>query len=354
MLLAVGVIALGLVLRQPDHIQFAVGRPRSAGSAELLALQRSRANDWTPTMLLLGQWTQIVGWWLLAGQGALPAVAAALGVAVQFRHLQEISHFAVHGVLARSAGANQWLAEVFVHHPIALGPVRIRRVRHVREHHPNAAVPGADPNLAELERAGLRPGLGTLRFALAVVHPLTPRGMGATAATLRGNLRHHGASRPLAALGVLAAAYLVGGWPAAVCGVLVPRLLLYPQLAWLSLFVEHTWFDPEFRTGSPARTEAGRCLRLYPSNRFLARVASTTWLPYGDLYHYAHSAHPGMRWNYLTAYERDLEQPHFMPSALVLGPASVARRHLRALAAGRGDTTPPNGCRAARASGPTA
>ncbi|WP_246096002.1 hypothetical protein [Streptomyces botrytidirepellens] len=55
------------------------------------------------------------------------------------------------------------------------------------------------------------------------------------------------------------------------------------------------WFDPEPRTGSPAWVEAGRCLRLYPNNRLLARLAAATWLPYGDLHHYAHSAHPSVR-----------------------------------------------------------
>ncbi|MFG2895371.1 hypothetical protein [Streptomyces sp. NPDC048248] len=48
---------------------------------------------------------------------------------------------------------------------------------------------------------------------------------------------------------MLAAAYLAGGWPGLVCGVLIPRLLLYPQLAWMPLLVEHTWFDAEPRTG---------------------------------------------------------------------------------------------------------
>ncbi|WP_240360998.1 hypothetical protein [Streptomyces clavuligerus] len=91
---------------------------------------------------------------------------------------------------------------------------------------------------------------------------------------------------------MLAAAYLAGGWTAVTLGVLVPRLLLYPQLAWISLLAEHTWFDPDHRTGTPAQVEAGRCLRLYPRNRLLAALAAATCLPYGDLHHYAHSAHP--------------------------------------------------------------
>ncbi|WP_338897122.1 hypothetical protein WBG99_17025 [Streptomyces sp. TG1A-60] len=40
---------------------------------------------------------------------------AALAAAVAFRRLQEISHFAVHGVLARANRLNTLLAEVAVH-----------------------------------------------------------------------------------------------------------------------------------------------------------------------------------------------------------------------------------------------
>lgn len=332
MLLALAVITAGAALRQIDRAHYARRRPRAAGSAQLIALQRTRANNWTPTLLLAGQWLQIAGWWLLASHGALTAAAAAVGVAVHFRHLQEISHFAVHGVLARTARANLLLAETFAHLPLALGPVAVRRRRHVRDHHPNATVAGVDPNLAELRQAGLRSGTTRLRFATALAHPLTPRGIKTTTAGIAANLCHD--PRRAAAVGVLlGAAYLAGGWTAVICGVLVPRLLLYPQLAWLSLLVEHTWFDPEHRTGAPAWIEAGRCLRLYPGNRALAHLAAATWLPYGDLHHYAHSAHPAVRWNYLPALERHLHRPHFTPDALLFGHASVAGRHLAALVA---------------------
>ncbi|MCO8308808.1 dihydrouridine synthase [Streptomyces sp. RKCA744] len=247
--------------------------------------------------------------------------------------MQEISHFAVHGVLARTRRANQTLAEAFVHYPLGLIPVPERRRLHVRDHHPNAARPGADPNLAELHQAGLRPGASRARFARAVVYPLTWRGIRSTTAGIAASLRHCGAwHRAAAACAVPGAAYLTGGWPALVCGFLVPRLLLYPQLAWLSLINEHTWFAPEPRTGSPAWVEAGRCLRLYPHNQLLARLAAATWLPYGDLHHYAHSAHPAVRWNFLPALERHLTQPHFTPDSFLTGPRSVIAHHRRALA----------------------
>ncbi|WP_150112934.1 hypothetical protein [Streptomyces violaceusniger] len=52
--------------------------------------------------------------------------------------------------------------------------------------------------------------------------------------------------------------------------------------------------------------------------------------PYGDLHHYAHSAHPAVRWNHLPALERHL-QPHFTPDSLLTGLRSVIAHHGRAL-----------------------
>ncbi|MFC5148910.1 dihydrouridine synthase [Streptomyces aureoversilis] len=330
MTLCLALLITGTALRQVDRAYFALRRPRTAPAAELIAHQRRRANNTTPLLLLAGQWVHIAGWWLLAAQGPLAATIAAVAVAIHFRHLQEISHAAVHGILARTPRANLLLAEVFAHYPLGLAPVPVRRLRHVRDHHPNAAIPGTDPNLAELHTAGLRPGLTRAAFAAALVYPLTPRGIRTTTTTITAVMRRF-PGRAAAAIALAGTAYLVGGTAGLLWGLLVPRLLLYPQLAHLSLIVEHTWFDPQVRTGSPAWVEAGRCLRLYPRNRALAALTAATWLPYGDLRHYAHSAHSGLRWNYLPALERHLAPPHFTPDGLLLGTSSVARRHFDAL-----------------------
>uniref|UniRef100_A0AAU2A7Z6 Dihydrouridine synthase n=1 Tax=Streptomyces sp. NBC_00093 TaxID=2975649 RepID=A0AAU2A7Z6_9ACTN len=332
MLLCIALLLTGAALRQIDRLHFARARPHTGSAAELITLQRTRANNLAPVLLLIGQWVQITGWWLLAAQSPLGAVICALAVAVHYRHLQEISHFAVHGVLARGRRANLLLAEIFAHHPLVLAPAVVRRDKHVRDHHPNATLDN-DPNLAELRVAGLRPGVSRTRFAQALVFPLTASGVRATAGEISSNLSQHTGRWPrlAAALLIPAAAYAVGGWPALLAGALLPRLLLYPQLAWLSLINEHTWFDPDTRTGAPAWVEAGRCLRLYPANRLLTALAALTWLPYGDLHHYAHSTHPAIRWNYLPALERHLASPHFTPGALLIGPDSVLQRHRRAL-----------------------
>ncbi|MFF4733890.1 hypothetical protein ACFY3M_53835 [Streptomyces mirabilis] len=79
--------------------------------------------------------------------------------------------------------------------------------------------------------AGLCPGATRHRFAIALVHQLTPSGIRTTATGLAANLRHSGTQHRTAAVGaVLAAAYRAGGWPAVVCGILVPRLLLTRSL----------------------------------------------------------------------------------------------------------------------------
>ncbi|MER5887007.1 fatty acid desaturase [Streptomyces sp. NPDC001941] len=329
MFTALSLITAGILLRQADRLHFARHTPHTAPARQLLALQRARANNLTPTLLLAGQWTQIAGLWLLAAHHPALAVAAAFGVAVQLRHLQEASHHAVHGVLARTRTANHLLAEALAHLPLGLAPVAVRHQRHVRDHHP-AATLATDPNLTDLHQAGLRPGVSRIRFALALLHPLTPAGAAATLTGLARDLRAHPA-RQAALLTVPAAAYLTAGWTGLFAGWLLPRLLLYPLLAWLSLIVEHTWFDPEHRTGPQPHVEAGRCLRLYPRNRALAALAAATWLPYGDLHHYAHSAHPGLRWNYLPALERHLPPPHFTPHGLALGAHTVTARHHHAL-----------------------
>ncbi|MFB7090872.1 fatty acid desaturase [Streptomyces sp. NPDC056296] len=340
------VIAVGIALRQADRWWFspARGRHRPDSLRSVMTLQRERLNDVTPVLVLLGHWLELAGWSAVAVHGGVwGCVVAAVAGAVKFRHLQEVSHFAVHGVLARGSRLNALLAEVAVHIPLGFVPVAVRRRRHVREHHPNATVAGADPSLAELRRAGLRAGATTTRCVLALVHPLTPAGLSDTVRGLCALWREPGAGRLRAACPVAMTVAAGGcfGWEAAVFVLVLPRLLLYPQLAWMSLLVEHRWFDPEPVTGPPVAVEAGRCLRLYPHNALLALLARGTWLPYGDLHHFAHSAHPAVRWNYLPALERSLCGPAYRPRALLLGESAVLRRHRRALASASPTPTAP-------------
>ncbi|MEU8506693.1 fatty acid desaturase [Streptomyces brevispora] len=332
-----GIIAVGMALRLVDRWWFSPRRGRHTPTTlrDIRTLQRERANNITPALLLAGHWTELVGWCLVAAHGGpMGWAAAAAAGAVKLRHLQEVSHFAVHGVLTRGARAGNVLCEAAVHVPLGFASVPLRRRRHVREHHPNATVAGADPNLRELHEAGLRAGVTGAGFLRALLFPLTPTGIAATVRGIADNV-HNGTRRWWRVAGfvaVPAAIMAAGGWQAALCGYAVPRLLLYPQLAWMSLLVEHRWWDAEPVPGSPAVVEAARCLRLYPDNAAWALLARGTWLPYGDLYHYAHSAHPAVRWNYLPVLEQNiLGTPAYTPTALMLGDDAVVRRHFRAL-----------------------
>ncbi|MEV8098846.1 fatty acid desaturase [Kitasatospora sp. NPDC085879] len=335
MLTFLTIIAAAIAVRQADRWWFSPrrGHAPTATRRDLVALQRARANNVTPVLLMAGHWVEMAGWWMVAAHsGAVGWAVEALAVAVKFRHLQEVSHFAVHGVLTRSPRLSTLLAEALVHVPMGLGPVPVRRERHVRQHHPNATVAGVDPNLVDLEQAGLVPGAGGWRFARGLVFPLTPAGLAATCRSLAANLAPRAGWWRLPAFGAAAAtAFLAGGWPAVLFAFVLPRLLLYPQLAWMSLIVEHRWFDAEPVSGSPAAVEAARCLRLYPQSAALALLARGTWLPYGDLFHYAHSAHPAVRWNYLPTLERIIGLPHYTPSGLLAGSSAVIGHHRQAL-----------------------
>lgn len=347
-------IAAGMAVRQADRWWFSPRRGRlpAATLRDVRTLQRERANNVTPVLLMFGHWLEISGWFLVAVHGGPVgwAVAAVAG-AVKFRHLQEVSHFAVHGVLTRSGRMGTVLAEAAVHVPLGFAPLSVRRRHHVREHHPNATVAGADPNLRELRDAGLRAGITSRRFLLALIFPLTPAGVATTMRGMAGNLGADSGRRwRLLGLAALSAAVVaLFGWKALLFAYAVPRLLLYPQLAWLSLLVEHRWWDAEPVTGPPAVVEAARCLRLYPRNPVLSLLARGTWLPYGDLYHYAHSAHPAVRWNYLPALETHaLGTPTFTPRSLLIGEGAVARHHFRALTRATGPVSVPPAATAAR------
>jgi fatty acid desaturase len=350
--LGLGVVGVGL--RQLDRWHFRTARGRRTGLDSVPAIleaQRSRANDLTPTLLLAGHWLEVAAWWGLAawsGSARLGSVGsgsvgsgsvvlrwaglalAAVMTAVKFRHLQETSHFAAHGVLFRRLRVGDTITEIMVHAPLGYRPVAARRERHVRRHHPNAAVLGVDPNLGELAAAGLWPGATAAGFVRGVLFPVTAHGIAATVWDIVRNLGGgeqrigwRGWWRVLIALLVPAAAFAIGGLPVLIAGYVLPRLLLYPQLAWMSLLVEHTWFEPAEPGVGRSETEASRCLRVYRDRKVLELLARYLWLPYGDLYHYAHSVHPAVRWNYLPRLEALLGFPNRTAPRVLFGRDSV-------------------------------
>ncbi len=324
----------GVAIRQVDRWRFSLYREGqqslpTLSLREILLRQRRSSNNVTPALLLIGHWLEIVGWWALGGWlGSWCWLIVASAIAVKLRQLQEVSHFGIHRALCRSPRVEDWLIEFGAHAPLALAAVPVRREKHVRRHHPNATVRDVDPNLADLRSAGMFVGCSFPGFVRAVVYPLTLRGMAATCRDLGRNLTASGSRwwRVPVCCGVVVLSYLVTGWPAVVFGVVLPRVLLYPQLSWLSLLAEHRWFDAGVPGGGHAEVEAARCLRLYPGRHVFAALARIGWLPYGDLFHFAHSVHPAVRWNYLPAVERIVGLPEFTPAKLLFGRSSAILR----------------------------
>jgi fatty acid desaturase len=326
----------GIILRQLDRWWYAPrrrGSPQPASIHDILMLQRQRSNNWTAPILLLGHWLEIIAWWYVAGRLGLPFdILVSVTIAFKFRQLQEVSHFAIHRVLTRNCRFGFWISEVTVHGPMALVPTTVRLDRHAKKHHPNATIAGLDPNLTDLTRAGFVANCGRTQFYRALLFPLTLRGvMDSTHGVVRNLLTPPRSYLRVAAfLSPILLAFVVGGIRAILFGLVIPRLLLYPQLAWLSLLAEHRWFDSNL-SNDRLKAEAGRCLRLYPHNQLNMSIARLTWLPYGDAFHYAHSSFPGVRWNYLARLDALLPRPSCTPTRFMFGKASLLNRHLLAL-----------------------
>lgn len=347
MSLVVAVIISAFLIRQIDRWWFSARRnpftPRSGETLEkILDLQRRRANNITPILLVLSVWLEIAGWCLLlSGCGLLAGTVLSLIIGTKFRHLQEITHFAVHGTLAKGKGVGDFLGESCFQAALGMPTVGRRRRTHVREHHPNATLVGLDPNLATLAAGGLKRGLGRKSFVIAIIFPITLAGLARTVReyvhdSLSGTSVKSALLRAGETVSVPAVLYGLSGAEGLLWGYVLPRLAIYPLLAWLSLLVEHRWFNSAPTIGVPLLDEASRCIRLYGSRRTLLFLARITWLPYGDAFHFAHSVHPGVRWNYLEALNGLLRADVAQYQTLLIGRQSALAELYREGACERG------------------
>lgn len=257
----------------------------------------------------------------------LTSIGLILGgfvVAILMRHLNELSHHAVHGSLSRSKLVNQLVCDALFAFPMGKARRDDRHRHHVQVHHRVATWAG-DPNVDELERAAS----GTV--LRAGFYPVTPAGLLAELKSLVvPGVVGRRAWGPIA-LGALV--YLTAGSNGLIV-LLGARFVWFPWLSWLSLLGEHDWRLPaEAGTTSPSdasiEREQARCVRVYSDHRTMALLARLVWLPFGDSYHYAHSVAPGLRWNYLRSLDTALPEV-LTVDRLVTGSGSVAYRLARA------------------------
>jgi fatty acid desaturase len=105
------------------------------------------------------------------GAGVLLVVVTA----GRIRALQEIGHNALHSALCPSKSFQWFLGNLFFQFPAIKRDMHSRFVVHVKDHHPYADIPGKDPNLARVAKAGMVPGISTAQFVLGLFYPVTPR-----------------------------------------------------------------------------------------------------------------------------------------------------------------------------------
>jgi fatty acid desaturase len=236
-------------------------------------------------------------------------LALILFVTGRYRTLQELGHFAIHGVLCPNRRWGMFLNDLFFQYPLFLQQSEIRRRIHVIEHHANTHRPGRDPDYDDLVRAGFTPGMSRREFWLTVLFPLTPMGILTWFRFMMHNAlrenRHLGdLLLRCVSVGILVAVFAVLGLNEELVALyLIPLIVTYPLFQWLAHISEHRWFLslPEGLSRIDRELALGRPFAL-PG--LVGALVRTQVLPLGDSYHLAHSVLPHVRWNHLAMVDR--------------------------------------------------
>lgn len=246
------------------------------------------------------------GWHPAAG------VLLACVAAGRMRALQETGHNALHSALCPSKKLQWFLSNVFFQFPTIKRDMDSRFVTHVKEHHPNADIPGKDPNLRRVVKSGMNPGITPLQFAWALLHPITPRGLWDN---IRGNLRdatreNSGAGvvalRIVVTAGFIALFLFLGGWQGWLVGHVLPVFAVYPLFAWWSLLSKHRWhtrYDPALDRKNHD-FEHGRATDF---DGLTGAIQRYLFFPMSDAYHLAHHLYPYVRSEYMPVVDRQLK-----------------------------------------------
>ena len=308
-------VALSLALRAADHWYYRDAAPvlralhlapRDGGPA---SLHRPLDPAFAVVPFVWG-WTDVAAGVLLAAEvGGLAWPLLAVLAGTRFRHLQEVSHTAVHAGLCRSRRWQWALSEVLCNAPLVRPDMPHRYQAHVREHHWNVNDPDLDPNVRRFVRVGFVPGLSRAAFHRKLLHPLSPRGLAETVTMTATNAARNTrapyvALRAAAMAAVVAALLAAGGVPALAWAYVVPMLTTYPLLSWVSLLAEHRWFVASDAADRWTRECLAGRPTAYPGvvGALLSRAVS----PCSDRYHLAHSLFPSLRWNHLPAVDAAL------------------------------------------------
>ena len=222
-----------------------------------------------------------------------------LYVSCRLRALQELSHFATHGVLCPSFKLCHLWANMFYQYPLGLPAASARYQSHVLNHHPNPNIPNKDPNLQDYVNIGFAPGISIKQFWLSVLYPLSAKGVAGRVRTYLNVWKENCIPRFIVIAIIILPLVIFGLWAELVCLYLIPCIIIHPFLAWISQLVEHRWFYRiEASSGLEIQYAYGRVIE-FPG--LFGRIIKHNFFPFGDAYHLTHSLYPTIRWNYLHA-----------------------------------------------------
>jgi fatty acid desaturase len=238
---------------------------------------------------------------------------AALVIGGRFRALQEVGHNALHGALCPSKRLQWYLSNVFFQFPVFKRDMDSRYIVHVQEHHPNANIPGADPNLQRISAGGMKPGISSLAFVNALLMPLGPSGFRETVVTMVKaslflNSNAQAAVLRLVSVGLAGGLfYGLAGWPGILLGYLPALVIAYPLFAWLSLLAKHRWHVPVMPGVARGRDHDFEHGRATDYTGFSGALVRYFICPSSDAYHLAHHLFPFVRAEYLPVVDRALK-----------------------------------------------
>jgi fatty acid desaturase len=239
-------------------------------------------------------------------------ILLACVAAGRMRALQETGHNALHSALCPSKRFQWFLSNTFFQFPTFKRDMDSRFITHVKEHHPNADIPGKDPNLRRVIKSGMVPGITTMQFILALAHPVTPRGL---SETIIGNLRDSSKEnsglpvilhRIVVTVAVVLLYLWLGGWQGWLVGHILPAFAVYPLFAWWSLLSKHRWhtdYDPT-QDRKEHDFEHGRATDF---SGLTGSVQRYLFFPMSDAYHLAHHIYPYVRSEYMPVVDRQLK-----------------------------------------------
>lgn len=236
----------------------------------------------------------------------LSGVLLAVVTSGRMRALQELGHNALHLALCPSKRLQWFLSNTFFQFPTLKRDMYSRFITHVIEHHPNADVPGKDPNLRRVVAAGMVPGISRGQFIKALFYPVSLKGL---ANNIKGNFRdvfrentskQTALLRAVVTISVVALYLWVGGVAALIVGWVIPVFSIYPLFSWWSLLSKHRWHTPY----TPTRYRLAHDYEHGRATDFsgvFGAIQRYLIFPMSDAYHLAHHIYPTVRYQYMPA-----------------------------------------------------